>query len=74
MTGTQRNELIRDEMSDKIIDAAEELAVENGTEDFPDKNSPAFNKVFKCGDLLVSTAFLGAFKYFKRICGSVAVR
>ena len=48
--------------------------VENGTEDFPDKNSPAFNKVFKCGDLLVSTAFLGAFKYFKRICGSVAVR
>ncbi len=33
MTGTQRNELIRDEMSDKIISAAEEIAVENGTED-----------------------------------------
>ncbi len=33
MTGTQKNELIRDEMSEKIIDAAEEIAVENGTED-----------------------------------------
>ena len=48
--------------------------VENGTEYLPDKNSPAFNKVFKCGDLFVFTAFLGAFKYFKRIRGSVAVR
>ena len=33
MTGNQKNELIRDEMSEKIIDAAEEIAVENGTED-----------------------------------------
>ncbi len=33
MTETQKNELICDEMSERIIDAAEEIAVENGTED-----------------------------------------
>ena len=33
MTGSQKDKLIQDEMSDKIISAAEEIAVENGTED-----------------------------------------
>lgn len=33
MTRSQNNGLIRDEMSDRIIDVAEEIAVENGTED-----------------------------------------
>ncbi|MBQ7779295.1 MAG: TetR/AcrR family transcriptional regulator [Clostridia bacterium] len=33
MTGTQKTGLIRDEMSDRIIDAAEEIAIESGTED-----------------------------------------
>ncbi len=32
MTKDEKNELIRDEMSDKIIDAVEEIAVESGTE------------------------------------------
>ncbi len=33
MTGTQKTDLIRDEMSVRIIDAAEEIAIESGTED-----------------------------------------